>query len=568
MAGRIHPSDGPRVWRPRDDAAARAGWEAERKVYEALARNLPDDWTAWHGLRLLEGRRDAEADFVIADPRMGFLVVEVKSGRVTQSDGRWYYGSGRPMERPPLDQAYRAARLLCAAVDREMGRKIEVPFAVAAWFPDTDGDVRPTNADLRDAVLLAADLEDPIPALRRAFAARLVPGNAPPSPSWIDVVSDLWGRDFEPKIEPLRRIDRLEEARARLNEAQLAVLRGLSANPRVLVEGAAGTGKTTVARLYAEEVAWSGKRVLFLCFTDPLAHWLDASFAPLRSHGLEIRATTLRRLAHEIAGGGPPPADHAGWMALLDAAVERACREAVGADVLFVDEVQCFGARDLALLERIAGRERPMWAFLDPAQAFWERPPLPEGLARGAVRFALPKQRRAPESLAALARAYADRRADADLARAAEAEGTFGLVVRRATEASAERALADVLHDLDASGVDRRHVAVLSLVGRDASTIVGRPAVANVPAVPADAPSGHEAVVVDTFLRFEGLERPVVVLCEGDHPSAARNYMQRMYMAVTRAAARVVVVAGPALVDRDPILGPVVAERIAAPGSP
>ena len=124
MAGRIHPADGPRMRAPAaGGAAAKVGFEAERRVYEALAAHLPDGWEAWHGLRLRAGRSgDGEADFVIADPRRGLLVLEVKGGRVTQSGGRWYYAGGRPMRRSPLDQAHGFARNLQEEIDRAAGR--------------------------------------------------------------------------------------------------------------------------------------------------------------------------------------------------------------------------------------------------------------------------------------------------------------------------------------------------------------------------------------------------------------------------------------------------------------
>jgi len=536
----------------------RAGWAAEKKVHEALARALPDDWVAWHGLRFRAGRRDGEADFVIADPAMGFLVVEVKAGRVTQSGGRWYYEGGRPMDPAPLDQAQRAARGLSTLLDEAAGRRLEVPFSVAVWFPDTEADAPPSNADLRDAVLLARDLADPVPALRRAFAARITPGNAPPDPGWIDTLTELWGRDYDPRQDPLRCLSHLAALRETMNDAQLAVLRGLAENRRVLVEGRAGTGKTSVARLYAEERAWAGDRVLFLCFTDPLARWLDRAFEDLRRQGLCVRASTLRRLAHAIVAGPgePPPVDHDGWMDLVARAAGRARPEDAVADVVFVDELQCFDAPDMALLGRLVEPSQRLWAFWDPKQAFWARPPLPAWFTSGLTRFTLPVQRRALASLAALARAYGEEATSDAPARQAERAGTLCVHV---DERPVGDAVADVLAELEARGIDRRNVAVLSLVGRGSSALVGRPSIGPVPAVPADEAPGPDHVVLDTFLRFEGLERPVIVVCEGAHPAARRNYAQRMYMALTRASARVEVVAPASLAQRDPILGPLLA---------
>jgi hypothetical protein len=60
---------------------------AERRLYEALARQLDDEWVVLHHVMWIGddefGRpRDGEADFVVAHPYKGVLVLEVKGGRI------------------------------------------------------------------------------------------------------------------------------------------------------------------------------------------------------------------------------------------------------------------------------------------------------------------------------------------------------------------------------------------------------------------------------------------------------------------------------------------------------
>jgi hypothetical protein len=86
--------------------------ESERKVYDAIASALPPGWSAWHSLKLRNAAGEfAEADFVIADPSCGILVLEVKGGIVRKQDGAWFQNE-RPMKMPPLDQAHRFVRIL------------------------------------------------------------------------------------------------------------------------------------------------------------------------------------------------------------------------------------------------------------------------------------------------------------------------------------------------------------------------------------------------------------------------------------------------------------------------
>ena len=66
---------------------------SERNVYEAL-QGLDDDWLVFHSVGWQGARHgkqgDGEADFVIAHPRKGVMVVEVKGGNVEIRDGRWF----------------------------------------------------------------------------------------------------------------------------------------------------------------------------------------------------------------------------------------------------------------------------------------------------------------------------------------------------------------------------------------------------------------------------------------------------------------------------------------------
>ena len=62
-----------------------AGREAERRVYEALADLLGPEHCVFYSVAWLtkaagQAARDGEADFVVAHPEMGVLVLEVKGG--------------------------------------------------------------------------------------------------------------------------------------------------------------------------------------------------------------------------------------------------------------------------------------------------------------------------------------------------------------------------------------------------------------------------------------------------------------------------------------------------------
>jgi len=75
----------------------------------------------------------------------------------------------------------------------------------------------------------------------------------------------------------------------------------------------------------------------------------------------------------------------------------------------------------------------------------------------------------------------------------------------------------------------------------------------------------RDRVVCDTFLRYKGLERPVVIVSDVS-PEASR-YPVRMNIAVSRAFGALRVVAPKGEIEKDPILKRV-AEMNAAKGDP
>ena len=83
---------------------------AECAVYEALS-GLTDEFTVyysrpWMGLNPDGGEKEGEADFVVAHPDLGFLVIEVKGGRIRRDaeEDEWFstdrYGITRRIKDP------------------------------------------------------------------------------------------------------------------------------------------------------------------------------------------------------------------------------------------------------------------------------------------------------------------------------------------------------------------------------------------------------------------------------------------------------------------------------------
>src|SRR5205823_6376949 len=122
------------------------GSRAEVRGDEALRAKLPPGWYAWHSLRVqTRAGWCGEGDFIIAEPRRGLLVLEVKGGTVELRDGHWWQNE-LLMARGPRKQAFRLRRLL---LERLADAHCEPPaHGIATCFPDAAFSAPPSQDDL------------------------------------------------------------------------------------------------------------------------------------------------------------------------------------------------------------------------------------------------------------------------------------------------------------------------------------------------------------------------------------------------------------------------------------
>ena len=525
------PCDGPR---PGANAA-------ETKVYEALRRHLPAGLRAWHSVRLrIAGRWEGEADFVIADPARGLVVLEVKGGRVEIAGGRWLQ-NGQPMDCAPRDQAQRFARNLVDEIERRGGGRPRFEFACA--FPDTEFSAGPTAGDVHGLVLGARDLAwlaDVLPGfLDRAL------GDTRPARGFTAAIDEIWGRTWVPRVSLADQVADAARRRVALDEEQLRVLEMALDNPRAYVAGGAGTGKTLLARERVLRASEDGLRALYLCFTDALAGAVASAITREGPRAARASAVAVRRLAARLTGDAPASPDKTFW----DAVSLRAA-EIVGPterpDLVVVDEAQDFEDGDWLLVEALAGAG-PLWIFGDERQRFWTDRDVPARFLDGAARVRLPRQHRNPPGVEAFAALYV---AGASPAPAALPEGVRVVV--------AADPLDRVRHEIDVlrkDGARPQDIVVLSLAGRGRSHLLELKNLGSHRLARADDPAAASSVIADTFLRFKGLDRPFVLVTEPVH-GANMRYDTRMHIALTRATASVIVVVDPDGAAKDPRLTP------------
>ena len=99
--------------------------------------------------------------------------------------------------------------------------------------------------------------------------------------------------DFDRVLAPGAALHPVEAAIRALTEEQYAFLDSVQYNPRCIVLGPAGCGKTTLALEQARRMAEGGKKVLLLCFNRLLGNWLIGAAANISGN---IVAGSFHRL--------------------------------------------------------------------------------------------------------------------------------------------------------------------------------------------------------------------------------------------------------------------------------
>jgi len=276
---------------------------SERRIFDRLRLDpATEDWTVLHSLALSHrGHRPfGEIDFVVLVPGAGVACLEVKGGRLRCEDGVWYTrnreGRESALSRSPIAQARETVFGLRDAVHRKFGSGSEVGQLVVtavAVFPDV---TRPPRApEYEDWEIL--DVEDLRGPISRGVSAALageerrVGRKGAPRRATPGVLKDLRNflrPDFDIGMARSTSIRRSEERIIRLTEEQYDVLDLFELNPRCLVEGAAGTGKTMLALEFARRAAHEAERILLLSFNRLLGDWISRRAAETLPPGTTV----------------------------------------------------------------------------------------------------------------------------------------------------------------------------------------------------------------------------------------------------------------------------------------
>jgi ATP:corrinoid adenosyltransferase len=369
---------------------------SERRLFHRFRSELPDDCYVLHSLGLVNHEKKiwGECDFVILS-RAGIFVIEVKGGRVSCENGMWRFtradGTFNTKAEGPFEQAKTAMFDVRKAVEEVKDLKGFL-FGYGVIMPDEQ--FTQTGPEIEPGVLLDRRLYhnrlDIYLNRLRAFWTEQYDNKhdgrvmRDPEKNDLEKIRAVLRPDVRTALTLNSSLSRVEQEQVELIDQQSRILRRMDTNPRTLVKGGAGTGKTLLALDTAARRAGKGQRTLYLCFNRLLGRHVRehvrANYASLpveadSIHGWFRRIIDEAGLSRKLERG--QASDDEYFVNQFSDAYEEALVELdyKPFDCLILDEAQdllnhrFLDALELTLLN---GFEAGTWhIFLDPLQTIY-----------------------------------------------------------------------------------------------------------------------------------------------------------------------------------------------------
>ncbi len=534
---------------------------SEADIARAMEKCLPSSFIVMHSLPWVDPARDdidapareGEADFLIFHQKYGLLILEVKGGEITLNGRTWYrhLKSGVKEIKDPVRQARRSLWAFKKRIELTCGKATadQTMISVAVAFPHCLFKGTPPTDLPVEAILTMDDLGSIEAAILRAYRAG---GGSKREMSIPDF--DAVRRSLAPEFrvyEPLRvSVDATAETLARLTRQQLQILRGFDANPRAIIEGVAGSGKTLLAIQRARSFATKHRSVLFTCFNAELCKWIREEMAEqLVENGGNVTVWNFHRLAADLCKQAGldftvNPLDPSRWWDeiapdLLAQAAMELYPDAQPFEAVVVDEAQDFSPSWWDALDYLWDSKGSIWAFLDKAQSLRRdpiEPPIP-----GAFHCSLDVNCRNTRRIVACANVASNIESEAfELAPLGRPPK---VIVPQNPAAISGLVQQEVRTLLKKHRLEARQIAIIGPASKAKGPLANVNSIGGVPLIEeATAWREGKGVLCSTARSFKGLEADVVILCDFSGLGGLFT-VSDLYVALTRPRSHLVIVA-------------------------
>ncbi len=260
----------------------------ERKIFAAFQRiKIPTTAYCLHSLNIPEHisrKAECEIDFIYICEN-GVFCFEVKSGEVSRKGGVWEFkdrfgGITKKIE-GPFEQVKKNMYSLRQRLLRRFGEHsiyAKTTFGYGVFFSDIlfrEQSVEWDSDIVCDKPMLELNFDSYLERVMTYWSKKKNNARTISEIEMDELIEYLRG-DFEFSVPLSDYLKRTESELIKLTEEQCRTLSALESNQRILISGAAGTGKTLLALERIKYQSRKGKKVLFVCFSPYLARYINA----------------------------------------------------------------------------------------------------------------------------------------------------------------------------------------------------------------------------------------------------------------------------------------------------
>jgi len=257
----------------------------ERKLFNFLRESSrSQNWIVLHSLHIARhvSKTKGEADFVVLIPSVGIVVIEVKSHQeIKVRQGSWFFGREKTHHESPFKQGETAMYSIRKHLVNQKPIFSRIPFLNVCWFTEIDFPKTSQMEYQSWQVLNIADLDDAAGSLLASMDAgvrHLVNKLGISSASGFAFNAELMEEavqllrpDFDFAIsEKMFRSERKKEL-LKFAKDQFIALDIAIDNKVAIIKGAAGTGKSVLAMELARRFQAVNLRVALFCFNKLLS---------------------------------------------------------------------------------------------------------------------------------------------------------------------------------------------------------------------------------------------------------------------------------------------------------
>ena len=252
---------------------------SEKKVFNALKEDknpLTKKWIVYHSLNypvsITKDKKNSykyfgESDFLIIAEDMGIINIEVKGGSVNCVNGVWTTrGKNSETQRlksSPIKQAHDTKYDIQKYILKKFNKKFPQEYLVI--FPDCN--LSDNNIEFSENNIIDTDEFNNIFSQKIYKLAKLLkPGGGIVNleNEYVTKLKQIIRPDFETYIKTSTLLRDSNDEIHNYTKDQIKVLDSLSSEPRLLITGSQGTGKTVMAEEVLNRFVNTGKNILFI----------------------------------------------------------------------------------------------------------------------------------------------------------------------------------------------------------------------------------------------------------------------------------------------------------------